>query len=940
MMDKKNFVFNDIFSRNRKLKYSEYLRNKTMYDSSFSVKRIVRQKDTNYIQEVWLLPNTQKANSPKRFVVVKLQGEKILKWNGESYLDKELEEKDGSSIKIRKEYNTLFNKRSLIGGAFLVVINVLLMLYFNDVIDLILISIIVMLLAFMIFSHVSLSTLGEVDKKEIARNKDLIKFNKESVINKQIENKRLSKNLNSLEKKNDRLKNIYLKKAQTELSISRELVKKLTKEKSKTTSKHRKEIENMKEDINQNMKEIKEKFIEKMSEEMQDFVKETKDNIEKKILGNVFSSTSESFNESERLSREEHYRKQNEREAEFQREKDKLEMDRKFQDHVERIFNMTTNINERVFNTEKKVVDFGEQFNRKLTALESMIVQGLATLDSKIESSISKVQVSISEMKTWASENFSTLKMWFKEEVLSIKENQMRLVNKFEEFDIRYKGDMREIQLKFNEFDIRYKADMQGIQNQFKETYLYIDTKAFATHERVLALDYAIKNEGLRLDRKIDSGFLGLQQADMQNERLLQDIQHNLEKGLLYAEAARKENQYKLEKSFYENQAQNEQKFSSLDNESRRREDKGRFDTLRMFDDLNYRTSRNYDELNNKADRNYESLNYKTDYHINDLNHKTEIKYRDLKYATESSISDLKYDNEQKLYILDTKLDKRLDEFASKHNISIKDLHHLIKLKDYEHADFVNKHVSQIRADITNMKAEQKVQYANLDAKYKVELNDLKTLHMKHLYEQDQKIMKVISKIESFQNDISGLSVRMESLKVNIQKMGVENTKVKQEAQHLLNSVQMRMDSINNSLKLARDTSRLIEERIDTKVRGDLLKLKEITLDQESNLKQIAFAEQGMRLIYDEYNNQANQKELEVKRLHDNIETMNKRIADERRAIQTEARLAKREEVMSNKLMELQYDRDSWKKEANDTLQEANMYRKAAAHYQKKSKHY
>lgn len=589
---------------------------------------------------------------------------------------------------------------------------------------------------------------------------------------------------------------------------------KLTDEKKELISKHTNEVESMVKAEEERMDEFGETIIQKTQNKLEEFKVATIEKVEKEILSNVFSASSEKFNESKEMSRAELLQKEREQKAELKRREDKIEVNEKITSFIQQSFTWKDKMNNEIFETNKRIGELGLRLSEELP----------------------KIKQSIYEIKTWAEGNFTQMKFWVKEEVLRIDKNHIQVVNQFEAFNIQYEGDKREI------------------KQQFDGVNLYIEKVAMTAHERLLAFSQQTQNEFFRLDRRIDN-----------SDRLFGDIQHNLEKGLLYAK---------------------------MEREQMKSENKGLFRTIQHNLEKGL--------LNSKMER-----------------------------------EQIRQESDKKIFILNTKLDKKLDEFAFKHQISIRDLTHLMEIKDYQLKDLIDKNHNQIKSEITDIKANNKIQLNNLDTKYMVQLKDLETVHMKHLYEQDQKIMTVVNKIESFHNDISAVGVRMDKLNVQFQGMGVANDQVRQEAKNIVTSLNLRMESIDNALQMTRETSKLVEGRIQNSVRGDLLKLKEITINQESKAKELASAERGLRLMFNDYHNQATEKELNLKSIEQNLNNLHREIALERKNIQVDSRLQNGELVMSEKLANLEHQRDRAERAYNDINKEAQMY-KDMAHYYKK----
>lgn len=646
---------------------------------------------------------------------------------------------------------------------------------------------------------------------------------------------------------------------------------------SQLQTEHKNKEHLMKEENKKKIKALTQKIIKLASEEIEELREDLTNKVEKDILDKTFSTESESFNESKELSREEYYRNKRSEEDDLKREQDKLETERKLVEMTKSILGLKSEMGEKMLEQDKKHVrtelamgKMETDLRKDLTKLESMIVQGLTKLETKVDLSIAKVEQSISELKSWTESNLIQLKYFVKEEVLRLSENQMKIVNKVDQLETQYKGDVREM-----------KLGMQELSHQ-------IDKVAFDAHERYLALSYVVKEESLRLDGKIEGEVLRLERADMATNNLLEGIQHNLEKGLLMTKMEQRELEYRQDA-----------KYQGL-----------KSDTEKGF-------------LNSKMEQ-------------RESEYRQDAKYRDLKGATEKTILEARFDNERNMYVFKGAVDKRLDDLAYKHDIKIKDLTHLAELKGVKLESLINQKHTDITKQIVEMKAKNGSELVKMGAKYDIQLNDMKTLNAKRHYEHEQNMMKVISKVESLHNDISGMNVRMEGMKVEIERSGLASEKVRQDAKNLLYQIEIRMDSINAALKMAQESSRLQQKQIDTELRDGLLRMKEITIDQESKLKEIAFADQGMKLIYDDFNNKAVEKELQLNRLHGNMELMDKSIRNERKAIQVENRLHKGEIVMNNRVMKLENDKYHLKKEADDSKKEANMYRKAANYYEKK----
>lgn len=637
-----------------------------------------------------------------------------------------------------------------------------------------------------------------------------------------------------------------LEKQKNELIESNILSQQLTNEVDELKLEHRNQVESIKEVSKKQLTKLGDSFVQIAQNDLVDFKKATAEKVENEIRNNLFSSGSGSFNESAGISKAEQLQKEREDKAELKRREDKIEANEKITNFIQQSLTWKDKFNNEIFETNKRVGELGLRLSEELP----------------------KLKQSIYEIKTWAEGNFTQMKFWVKEEILALHESNIKIVSQFESFKIQYDGDKREI------------------KHQFDGVNLYIEKVAMTAHERLLAFAQQTQNDFLRLDRRVDN-----------SDRLLGDIQHNLEKGLLYAKMERE--QMKSEnKGFFRTIQHNLEKGllqGKMEREQMKNENKG------LFRNIQHNIEKGL--LQNKMER-----------------------------------EQIRNEADKKIFILDKKLDKTLDELAFKHQVSIRDLTHLMEIKEYQLKDLVGKNHTQIKLEITDMKANHKLQYNNLDIKYTVQLKDLETVHMRHLFEQDQKIMKVVNKIEGFHNDISAVGVRMDRLNVQVQGMGVANDQVRQEAKNIVTSLSLRMESIDNALHLTRETSKVVEGRIQNSVRGDLLKLKEITINQEGKAKELASAEGGLKLMFDDYHNQATEKELNLKSIEQNLDKLHGEIALERKNIQVDSRLQNGELVMSDKLANLEYEKDRVERAYDDVNKEANMYKDMAMYYKKEGR--
>ena len=190
----------------------------------------------------------------------------------------------------------------------------------------------------------------------------------------------------------------------------------------------------------------------------------------------------------------------------------------------------------------------------------------------------------------------------------------------------------------------------------------------------------------------------------------------------------------------------------------------------------------------------------------------------------------------------------------------------------------MNKSFNEIQNDLKDVKHNFKYEMMQNDHKWDTRTKDMEQQFMKDMYEMDKKLLMVVDKVKDFSLEIKNMNLEISKMQNEIDTQGMRNEMMVEKAKVMVETLAVRMQNIDQSLKLAQSIAETTEERLALKARESLLELEKITIDQQNALKEIAYAEKGMEVVQQDAMNRLEEKRNQLEYTRNEIKLIEEKI--------------------------------------------------------------
>lgn len=728
--------------------------------------------------------------------------------------------------------------------------------------------------------------------------------------------------LNDMEKKHDK----SIKKLEKEIVKVREEAKnkidQLSKDQEDEIKKinegHEEETEAAIQRSNERFNNVIHKLRTGVEKDLEDKVKAFK----KGFLLSLFSNPEKEFSASKVFERQLEEEKLKERKNKVWKEEQELAMKNLSLEVDKKVYEaridfekgdkeLDGKISEETLNRQKDVFALQKEdheIKKSVTDLKTFVLDNLTKLEFFVKEGFLKVRESMTVLKMEVAKGLDELNYKLREEVLTIKNDQIKIVNKFENFQTVYAGDMRQI------------------QQQFDGTILYIDRKAMEAHEYTKAVEYRFTDEVNQLrnadyelakslflveanlnekinavDEKVDRNAL-IHKYEL--EKLSNTMQSQIEKVVNRLNLTESELKFLIKEKHYEMKDFVNKNFNRIENDLFG----FRAETREGFYKLDTKIGSNAKEFAQNLNLSDTKLRY--------LIEKKGYEDRDFTKSNVSKIEKdllvLKNTTQESIYQLDVKYDARIKELAYETGTDIKKLHNLMVMKNLTLEQLLNKTNGEIRKEIKKLETDHKVKYVETEAKWSVKFNDMETLNQKNKHEVLQALQNFSGEIMQFQKGVNSMQNQIEKMQMQIERVGVDNDRIKEEARRLIQDAEDRFAQIIQLIRNFDDKAALTRDTMALNAKESMLELRDITKDQQLALKEIAMGEKGVELIYNDRKNRLVETENRVTLAQERLNMSKQSMKDSQRQ---ERQSLKHQQDMWNIQDELKWEKEDLRRE-------------------------
>ena len=594
---------------------------------------------------------------------------------------------------------------------------------------------------------------------------------------------------------------------------------------------------------------------------------------------------------------------------------------------------------------------FGLQTN--ISDLKSYVLENMYNLKLFVKEGFLKIQQSANSFKLQVEKEFNDMKFKWGEDFALLTNQQLKLVNKFEGFQIMYDGDKRELKqqiegiyLTIDRVAFEAHKYTEKVRQTFSDEILALKNADFELQKNLFLVEANLRQSISDLETKVDRNALV---AAFEREEISKKMQWEIEKVTDKINLTNSELRFLIKESHFTMKNFVNQNFTKImsDLNAHRSQTAIKFEKISnrlniSIADIKYLVNQKNYELKdftiqnfNRIEKDIQTNRFNTKQQLEKLSQKMSISVLEMKYLIkeknyqmrdfvkaniskiEKDLENFRIQNREQIFNLDKKYSSQLENLAFKFGIQIKDLYHLMNTGDLTIKHLLGKSQTELKAMIDKMKSENNVLHANSETRWSTRMKDMEIQNERKHFATLRIIQGFKDEMINFNSSIASMQNELGRIELSIKKYGIDNENVKKDANRLLNDANDVLAQITNTIRDFDDKVVMVNDKMTIKAKQYMLDAKQVVEQQKNALQQIALGEKGVELMF-------NEKESSVRKIQDEVNLKEKEIkrieAQGKQDLLTELNLAELRRQRDNSREALRRENEVasfWKKEYN-----------------------